>query len=467
MASTATGKFDLNMEEVLEAWGPADALRELLANALDEQALTDTAEPEVFKRDGCWHIRDYGRGLRYDHLTQSEDEEKLANPDTVIGKFGVGLKDSLATCHRHGIDITIHSTYHTFSLEHAPKHGFEDISTLHVHVQEPQKDIEGTEVVLDGIIDEQVEAAKQNFLRFSDEERLEETRFGEVYRSDPDKESAIYVTGLKVATEENFLFSYNITNTTKQIRDALNRERSNVGRTAYTARVKRILQACESEVVATALTDDMENFLDGTTHDELQWKPIQVHAVKVLNARRDVVVATAEEQGAHRDLVTHAHQDGYEVVTIPNRVRDAIADEVDTEGDIIRDLDLYRTEYNESFEYEWVDETDLTDAEREVWELQEPLFEIVNRPPLVKDMRISETLRVTDMHDEDSTLGVWEGVEGRIIVKRDVLADPKEFLATVLHEVAHPMSGAPDQTLSFEHALTQLLGQVSYHAVQD
>lgn len=48
MASTATGKFDLNMEEVLEAWGPADAVRELLANALDEQALTGTAEPKEF-----------------------------------------------------------------------------------------------------------------------------------------------------------------------------------------------------------------------------------------------------------------------------------------------------------------------------------------------------------------------------------------------------------------------------------
>jgi len=114
--TTQTGKFDLNMEEVLEAWGPADATREILANALDEQALTSGADPEVSQdEEGRWHIRDHGRGLRYEHLTQSEDDVKLANPDTVIGKFGVGLKDALATFHRHGTKSQ--STLHTIRLQ--------------------------------------------------------------------------------------------------------------------------------------------------------------------------------------------------------------------------------------------------------------------------------------------------------------------------------------------------------------
>lgn len=37
-------KFDLNMEEVLEAWGVTDAAREVSANVLDEQALTGVVE---------------------------------------------------------------------------------------------------------------------------------------------------------------------------------------------------------------------------------------------------------------------------------------------------------------------------------------------------------------------------------------------------------------------------------------
>ena len=35
-------EFDLNIERVLENWTVAHALREVIANALDEQALTGT-----------------------------------------------------------------------------------------------------------------------------------------------------------------------------------------------------------------------------------------------------------------------------------------------------------------------------------------------------------------------------------------------------------------------------------------
>src|SRR4051794_9930153 len=105
-------KFDLNIEKVLEDWGVHHALREVIANALDEQALTDTRDVEIAKdRRGRWHIRDFGRGLKYEHLTQKENQEKLKKPAVVIGKFGVGLKDALATFDRHKITVLIKSRY--------------------------------------------------------------------------------------------------------------------------------------------------------------------------------------------------------------------------------------------------------------------------------------------------------------------------------------------------------------------
>ena len=54
--------FDLNIEKVLEHWTVPFAIRELIANALDEQALTGTAEPAIFKDDGRLARR--GRGTR-------------------------------------------------------------------------------------------------------------------------------------------------------------------------------------------------------------------------------------------------------------------------------------------------------------------------------------------------------------------------------------------------------------------
>ena len=60
-----TREFDLNIERVLENWTVAHALREVIANALDEQALTGTAEPQIYAdAEGRWHIRDWGHGLR-------------------------------------------------------------------------------------------------------------------------------------------------------------------------------------------------------------------------------------------------------------------------------------------------------------------------------------------------------------------------------------------------------------------
>ena len=40
-------EFDLNIEKVLENWTVAHAIREIIANALDEQVLTGTKDIEI------------------------------------------------------------------------------------------------------------------------------------------------------------------------------------------------------------------------------------------------------------------------------------------------------------------------------------------------------------------------------------------------------------------------------------
>lgn len=55
---------------------------------------------------------------------------------------------------------------------------------------------------------------------------------------------------------------------TAQIRKAINRERSNVGRTAYADTVKNILKSCKSNNVLLQLVDDLQNRMLGTNKDE-------------------------------------------------------------------------------------------------------------------------------------------------------------------------------------------------------
>jgi len=460
-----TREFDLNIERVLENWTVAHALREVIANALDEQALTGTAEPQIFAdAENRWHIRDWGRGLRYEHLTQNENKEKLNHPDQVVGKFGVGLKDALATFDRHRISVVIRSRHGDITTGKQAKHGFDDIETLHALIADPaDPGCVGTEFILSGraLTERQVEEAKGLFLRYSGDEELGVTPFGSVLRRTGARAKArIYVNGLRVAEEDNFLFSYNITSPTAALRRALNRERSNVGRSAYTDRVKAILLACDQDEVIETLVADLQKYEQGTWHDETQWLDVGLHACKQLNARRPVIFLTAFELSYAAEFVQRARNDGYEIIVVPETIRRKLPSLRDAAGNPIRDLDRYRDEWQDSFQFTFVDPADFSAAERAVWDALPRIFAARGgRSRNVRDVRVSETMRLMEGRYQEA-VGVWEPGEGRVIVKRTQLQSLATFAGTILHELSHALSGAPDVSIEFEQQLTEELGGV-------
>lgn len=361
--------FDLNIEKILEAWDNAHAVRELIANALDEQALTGTADVEIGKDDrGDWIIRDFGRGLRSRHFTQNENPEKLGATGKVIGKFGVGLKDAMATLDRSGVDVEIESAHGLITLAQRGKHGFGDVVTLHAAVAPPRDpSFQGTSVRLRGLDDRDMDRAKRFFLRFSGETVLEDTRIGKILRREGDK-ARIYVVGLLVAEEDNFAFSYDITQLTEPMRKALNRERTNVGRTAYTERVKAMLLQSRSPEVAHVLAAQLALIASGTAADEIAWKDVAVHACRILNAQGDILFVTSSQLMDNASAVDHARSDGLRIITIPESIRAEILGGQDVNGEPIRDLEVYQSEWNESFAFSWVSAPDLTAAERAVFD---------------------------------------------------------------------------------------------------
>jgi hypothetical protein len=465
-----TREFDLNIERVLENWTVPHALREVIANALDEQALTGTAEPQIFAdAENRWHIRDWGRGLRYEHLTQNENKEKLNHPDQVVGKFGVGLKDALATFDRHRISVVIRSRHGDITTGKQAKHGFDDIETLHALIADPaDPGFAGTEFILSGraLTERQVEEAKGLFLRYSGDEELGVTPFGSVLRRTHNRAKArIYVNGLRVAEEDNFLFSYNITSPTAALRRALNRERSNVGRSAYTDRVKAILLACDQDEVIDTLVADLQKYEQGTWHDETQWLDVGLHACKQLNARRQVIFLTAFELSYAADFVQRARNDGYEIIVVPETIRRKLPSLRDAAGNPIRDLDRYRDEWQDSFRFTFVDPADFSAAERAVWDALPRIFAARGgRPRNVRDVRVSETMRLMEGRYTEA-VGIWESADGRIVVKRSQLQSLPAFAGTVLHEVSHALSGATDVSLEFERQLTEELGGVASRSI--
>lgn len=462
LKGTRPRQFDLNVETVLDDWEVYHAIREVIANALDERALTGTPDIKITGGGAHYEIRDYGRGIRYAHLTQNENEEKLANPGKVIGKFGVGLKDALATFDRHRIGVALKSRHGDITIAKSSKHGFDDVVTLHASVAPPSDpSLKGTVAVLDGCADGDMEMAKSLFLKFSGERTLDGTKYGQVLERAEGRPARIYVNGVVAAEEDNFLFSYNITSLTGAMRKALNRERTNVGRSAYTDRVKSILLASTDKEVARRLADTLSGYQAGTQPDEMAWGAVSAHACKIHNESSRTVFVTPKDLVNDVDAIDHARRDGLTVTVVPESVRDKISGATDASGNEVRDLGVYRKEFNKSFEYKFVEPADLTDAERAVYGTTRGLLDMANLGMGSIPVKISETLR---MVSADCTAGVWEPTEGRIIIKRDALSSAEGYAGTLLHEAAHAASGAPDVSREFEEALTTLLGRAAIAA---
>ncbi len=456
-------KFDLNIEKVLENWETYHAIREVIANALDEQILSKTRDIQILQDStGSWHIRDFGRGLRYEHLTQNENEEKVKNPQ-LIGKFGVGLKDALATFDRRSVKVLIKSKFGDITLGKSEKHDFEEILTLHAYVSEPtESKIIGTDFILQGCTKVDVDKAKELFLKFSGDKLLEETQFGQVLQKKTNT-ARIYLNGVRAAEEENFLFSYNITSLTAAIKKALNRERTNVGRTAYSDRVKSILLSCKSSTVAQQLVTDLRQFQTGVLHDELKWADVSAHATKILNSQQKVVFLTPAEIMQAPKYIDEAKRAGFEIVTIPDSVRSKISGQTDISGNPIQDLSQFQTDWNDSFEFKFIEPHLLSSAEKVIYDSIPRIVKLIGSlPENIKHIKISETMRM-ETNAFVEAAGLWDPSSSSIIIKRTQLKNLEEFAGTLLHEIGHARSGASDVSSEFEKSLTELLGKTGSH----
>lgn len=458
-----TRVFDLNIEEVLENWEVEHALREIVANAFDEQVISKTAEIQIAKdRHGNWHIRDFGRGLQIEHFTLNENKEKLNAPSGVIGKFGVGLKDALATFHRRGIGVLIVSSLGTYRLKQVPKYGFNNIVTLHVEYEDTRNNMAGTDFILQGVTDSDIAKSKSLFIKFAGENIIETNMYGQILER-KENTARVYILGVLASDEPNFLFSYNITSLTDTMKKKLNRERLNVGRTTYADRVKFLLKNAKSQTVESSLVEQISKRATGEQCDEMGWIEISQLALNLMHEKKQVVYFTEQELQTNPDVIGNVKSDGYEVVVITEQQKSKLDTQILTGGPQVRTFENYIQEFNTSFQYKFVDINSLNEEERRVFKLTPKIISLVGIPSYrIPAIRISETMRVTI----DDTQGVWDPSIPAIIIKRSKLNSLSGYAATLLHEIGHATTGATDVSREFEHVLTEYLGKTSVIALQ-
>ena len=112
-------------------------------------------------------------------------------------------------------------------------------------------------------------------------------------KNTPNNCSAVYQKKLVIAEEPNYLFDYNITQTNTALEKSLNRERSAVGRTAYSDIIKKILLKSKSDLVMEMLISELKKIPEGTNCDEISLTDIQIHSIKTYNEQKDLVFVSA------------------------------------------------------------------------------------------------------------------------------------------------------------------------------
>ncbi|MGC9349698.1 MAG: ATP-binding protein [Anaerolineae bacterium] len=466
--------FDLNIERILENWDVHHALRELIANALDEQALTGTGDIGIFKDDqGRWHIRDFGRGLQIEHFILNENPEKLSAETDVIGVFGVGLKDALATFHRHDVGVCIRSSHGTFRLDRAAKWDFDDIKTLHVAYDDAPVDMQGTEFILDGVTDRDVEEAKSLFLRFAEEELIETTEYGEIMQR-REFGARVYIRDVLANEEPNFLFSYNITDLTPSMRRRLNREHLSIGRTIYAPRVQAILRAAESDEVHARLVEQFRRRGSGRAYDEFEWREIRMLALDLFPKQgRAVYFSPAEGAG------TDTSASDEDAPTAGSLAAPALAEAVSPKGREIPNLTgeapsgdggsqvrtvTYLSGAPEHRETPFVLPAQLETGERRAFAKTPDLLAVVGLDlDAVPEVRIAEALPVV----RRDVAGMWDPSIPAIVIQRSALASLADYAAALLREVARVTSQAPYGAPAFQRTLFSYLGRAAAAALGD
>jgi hypothetical protein len=194
----------------------------------------------------------------------------------------------------------------------------------------------------------------------------------------------------------------------------------------------------------------------------VKWNDVAERVVRKLAAiDPDTVFVTASQRWSHPELIRRAEAEGRHVFVIPDalaaRLRVAVDDGVTT-------LERFVAAWNERVVVEPIDPGHLEPGERAVLALAGEVLSVLGRRRDEWNVVVSETLHLTPDGTETAH-GLWEPAYRRIVINRRCLASVELFVATLLHEIGHAITGATDLTAEFEDGLTDLLGTVGARAV--
>ncbi|MDS1002023.1 ATP-binding protein [Clostridium sporogenes] len=395
--------IDLNIgENYLNDWDVYYAIREIIANALDEQQNENIEITYKNEEDECI-IRDFGSGLKIENFIMM-GSSKISNGN-VIGKFGVGLKDALGVLNNNGIQVKIRTAKYLFKFYMKEKSKITNAQTLHVYVY-PNNDkaFKGTEFIFKKCKREYIEQAKKEFLIFkwNEVEFIEKTQFGDILKKE-NNNADIYINGMKIGEDKNLAFSYNIKNISSKLKKSLNRERKYISRDAYREDIKRIIKNSTKTEILDIFEKQLRRTYSDNSYAEIKWNTVLIKISKyIINKYKSKNVRFI----CNEDIV-----DNKELYDLLCKSKDV--EIINVSEKIKKDINKYRRYIDEDnlfiedsfvIEEELLNKKDLNESQRNVLE---EAIKILNKINLLKNdylpldnIRISKVPIGNMMHED-------------------------------------------------------------------
>ncbi|MGZ8183050.1 MAG: hypothetical protein ACXWT1_13925 [Methylobacter sp.] len=188
--------------------------------------------------------------------------------------------------------------------------------------------------------------------------------------------------------------------------------------------------------------------------------------MKILNQQGKYVFVTSFEAMQHPDMIDQARNSGHEIITIPENLKLKIQDTTDLSGNPIIDIGRFVENYNDSFEFNFIDSDKLSDKEKIVYQFTPKILELFGGTPInIKSIKISSTMR-KDFFSEVETLGCFDGKSNSIVLSRNTLKSISDYSGILIHELIHAKTGHCDVTRTFESSLTEEIGSLCKQLLQ-
>lgn len=434
-------KLELSIHPEYVEWGTWESLREIVQNALDEDALGNKVS---FRHRGdTLTISNKGSRLKRQNLLLGGSEKR--GREDQRGQFGEGMKLSWASLVRMGKTVSIRSGDEKWEPRVERSSAF-DSDVLTVEISKGKEE-DGVTTKISGISKAEWNETKSKILHFSESKRVE-TSYGAVL-TDKAQKGRIYSKGIFVCKDERFSYGFDLLDI------KIDRDRRLVDPSSLRWEV---LYALRSAVASGGL--DPKGLLEAASGEggEADAMDLEKWVSGSGEFNRKITAAFKEKHGDNAIPVLSiedsikAKNNGFKGVLVSTGIAAAVSKETGTIDQVVS------KKHTDVVKHYGVD--DMTEEQLENLQLSMLLIE---KTEIGKQIEASlGRVKVVDFHGED-TLGRHLG-DGSVAIACKVLDDRAETVATLVHEFCHDFGG--DETREHVRAMEKMFSQIIASQIQ-